>query len=82
MNILLLIMAIYILIKRVNYRNNQSFMKWCYQWQIVYPNKIKSPILYGQAEIEKYIQNHNLECKYTMLLKHKHNKGFSLIRVK
>lgn len=65
-----------------NIRNNQSFMKWCYQWQIIYPNKTKSPILCGQAEIEKYIQDHNLKCKYTMLLKHKHNKGFSLIRVK
>jgi len=65
-----------------NKRNGQTFIKWCYQWQIIHPNGMKSPILNGQLEIKKYIQNNNLNCKYSMISKHKHNKGFKLIRIK
>lgn len=65
-----------------NDRNNQTFTKWYYKWQIVFPNKQLSPTLYGKEEIKQYISKNNLGCKYSMLLKHKHNKGYQLIHIK
>jgi hypothetical protein len=65
-----------------NKRNNQTFLKWCFLWKIQYPNNDLSPLLYGQKEIKTFIDENNLECKYSMLLKHKENKDYRLIKIK
>ena len=64
-----------------NNRNGQTFTKWAYQWKIVFPNGEVSPVLLGQGAIKNFIEENHLKCKYTMLLKHKTNKGYKLIRV-
>lgn len=65
-----------------NIRNMQTFTKWCYQWQIVFPDNTLSPILNGKKEVECFIAKHNLACKYHMIIKHKQNKGYRLIKIK
>ena len=64
-----------------NNRNGQTFTKWAYKWKIVFPNGEVSPVLLGQGAIKNFIEENHLKCKYTMLLKHKTNKGYKLIRV-
>lgn len=48
------------------------------EWQIIYPNTFKSPILKGRQEIIDYVANNNLPIKISMLIKHKYHNGFVL----
>lgn len=61
-----------------NNMHNQTFKKWSYKWVIISPDGSKSCILDGQGEIREYINNNNLECKFTSLIKHKRSNGYIL----